>query len=65
MRKTVFLVAIVIALILIIKIIHILIYDWNRLTDYGIGYLVGKIILFLIFVGIAFIAKTNKIKTER
>lgn len=31
--------------------------DFDRLTDYGFGYLSGKIILFIVFVLISFITR--------
>jgi len=51
-----------ISVILLINIINILRNDLNRLTEYGYGYLVGKVILLLIFGTI--ILLTRKHKTE-
>ena len=63
MKKVMFYISVGVSIILLISIMKILLIDFNRLTDYGYGYLVGKIILFVIFIGIAFLTK-NKITTE-
>lgn len=48
MRKIIFGFSIVVSVVLLIKIIRIINRDFSRLTDYGFGYLVGLIALFLI-----------------
>ncbi|SHN22713.1 hypothetical protein SAMN04488057_1123 [Cyclobacterium lianum] len=62
MKKWTFYVSLIISIIFLINIIEILINDLNRLTEYGYGYLVGKIILLLIFATITLL--TRKYKTE-
>lgn len=54
MKKALFYAAVLIALILIINIGSIVLTDFDRLTEYGYGYLVGKILLFVVFVFIAY-----------
>ena len=63
MKKVVFYISVGVSIILLINILKILLNDFNRLTEYGYGYLVGKIILFIIFIGIAFLTR-KKITTE-
>ena len=63
MKKVVFYISVGVSIILLINILKILLNDFNRLTEYGYGYLVGKIILFIIFIGIAFLRR-KKITTE-
>ena len=58
-----FYISVGVSIILLFSIMKILLIDFNRLTDYGYGYLVGKIILFIIFIGIAFLTR-KKITTE-
>lgn len=60
MRKIIFYLSLVIGIILLTNIINILITDLKRLTEYGYGYLVGKIVLFLVFVGIIILTRKQK-----
>jgi len=64
MKKIIFYISIVISVLLLINILKILISDLNRLTEYGFGYLVGKIILFLVFLGISLITRKQNIKSK-
>tara|TARA_R110002096_G_scaffold413150_1_gene613837 strand:+ start:463 stop:657 length:195 start_codon:yes stop_codon:yes gene_type:complete len=64
MKKIIFYISVGVSIILLINILKILLTDFNRLTDYGFGYLVGKIILFIIFIGIAFLTRKRKTTTE-
>lgn len=64
MKKIIFYLSLGIAIIMLINIANILTNDLKRLTEYGYGYLVGKIILFLIFVGIVILTRKHKIKSE-
>lgn len=57
MKKIVFFTSFVIALFLLITIISILVTDIHRLTKYGLGYLTGKIILFVVFICISFLTR--------
>jgi len=65
MKKVIFYLSLGIAIILFINIINIIATDLKRLTEYGYGYLVGKLILFLIFVGLIILTRKHKIKSER
>lgn len=60
MKKVIFYISVVVSIILLINILKIILTDFNRLTDYGYGYLVGKIILFIIFIGIAFLTRKKQ-----
>ncbi len=64
MKKWFFYVSLVISIILLINIIEILINDLNRLTEYGYGYLVGKIILLLIFGTITLLTRRHKTESK-
>lgn len=62
MKKLLFYILIIISLILLINILKILTYDLERLTDYGFGYLVGKTVLFLVFLTLTVLTKKYLIK---
>ncbi len=49
-------------LILFVKIIQILTEDFEQLTEYGIGYLIGKIVLFALFSIVVLLTKKPIIK---
>ena len=57
MKKIIFYLSLGIAIITLINIINILTTDLKRLTEYGYGYLVGKIIVFLVLVGIVILIR--------
>lgn len=57
MMKALFYIAVVAAVLLILKIISILVYDFSSLTNYGFGYLTGLIIWFFIAILIAVFLK--------
>ncbi|MFT7073709.1 MAG: hypothetical protein ACJAX3_002708 [Patiriisocius sp.] len=47
-----------------INIFRILINDLDRLNEYGFGYLVGKIILFGIFLALVLLTKKSILKKK-
>ena len=53
MKKTFFWLLLVTGLIVSFKIGRIFIYDFNRLTEYGFGYLTGLIIIFLLIMTVS------------
>ena len=57
MKKIIFYISIFISIILLINIAKILSVDFERLSLYGLGYLSGKIILFIVFVLISFMTR--------
>ena len=59
MKKIIFYISSLISIILLISIFKILINDFDRLTEYGFGYLIGKIILLLVFISLAFLTKKS------
>ncbi len=63
MKKTFFYISLSISIILFVNIITILTTELDRLTQYGYGYLTGKIILFLIFGAIMLLTRKRKSKT--
>ena len=65
MKKAFFYIALVVSIILLINILKILITDFSRLTEYGFGYLVGKVILFVIFASIMFMTRKHKTTSEK
>ena len=64
MRKYIFYASIILAFIFLVRVLRILIFDLDRLTEYGYGYLVGKIILFLVFVGISLVLRKRALKSK-
>jgi type III secretory pathway component EscS len=62
MRKIIFGISIIVSIVLVIKIIGILLNDFSRLTEYGFGYLIGLIVLFLILVLISYLTGRKIIK---
>lgn len=62
MKKIIFYISIVFVVILLVNIAQILISDFNRLTQYGFGYLIGKVILLLIFSSIAYFTRISSKK---
>ena len=65
MKKTLFYISLVVSIILLINIINILVSDFNQLTEYGYGYLVGKVILFLIFGTILLLTRKHKTESKK
>ncbi|WP_298364231.1 hypothetical protein [uncultured Lutibacter sp.] len=57
MKKSTFYISTIISLVLLVNIINIITNDFERLTEYGYGYLIGKIILFVIFLSLALLTK--------
>ena len=64
MKKIIFYISIIVSVFLLINILKILILDFERLTEYGFGYLVGKIILLLVFVTLILLTKKAVIKSK-
>jgi hypothetical protein len=62
MKNIIFGLSILISIILLIKKSGILINDFNELTEYGLGYLVGLIALFLALVLIGYLTGRKIIK---
>ncbi len=65
MVKALFWGLVVLSTILLIKISNIVIFDFNRLTDYGVGYLSGLIILFLVCSGLSLVLGLKKFKNSK
>jgi len=64
MKKIIFYISTIISIILLVNIIQILTNDFERLTEYGFGYLIGKIILFVIFLTLLFLTKKSILKKK-
>ncbi|MDO6473718.1 hypothetical protein [Maribacter sp. 1_MG-2023] len=62
MKKIIFYIAAVVAFFMLINIASILISDFSRLTEYGFGYLAGKVVLLILFSGIAFFLRKEVFK---
>jgi amino acid permease len=56
MKKIIFWILAIISVLLAFNIAGILIYDINRLTEYGFGYLTGITLMFLIIIGLTVFA---------
>ena len=65
MKKTLFYILSLIALVLLVDMINILTNDFERLTDYGVGYLVGKTVLFLMFLLSMFLLRRKILKNKK
>ena len=50
MKKALWGILVILGLVLGVKIANILIFDINRLTEYGLGYLIGLLVLFFIIL---------------
>jgi hypothetical protein len=59
MKKFIFYLSLIVSIFLLINILQILVTDFNRLTEYGFGYLTGKIVLLLIFLLITYITRNS------
>ncbi len=57
MKKTIFYISLVLLIIMLVNIIQILSTDFQRLTEYGFGYLLGKFILLILFGAIVFFTR--------
>jgi hypothetical protein len=64
MKKIFFYIALGISILLLLNIIKIFTMDLNRLTQYGFGYLAGKVILFVLFMIIIFATRKHKTETK-
>jgi len=65
MKKLLFYISAIISVILLINVGKILMSDFNRLTEYGFGYLAGKIILLLIFLTILYLTRKSVINKKK
>ncbi len=52
------------AFFMLVNIASIVISDFSRLTEYGFGYLAGKVVLFVLFVTVAIILRKQVFKSN-
>lgn len=64
MKKIIFYISVIISVILLVNIFQILTNDFERLTEYGFGYLIGKVILFIFFLTIVLMTKKSVLKKK-
>lgn len=64
MKKWIFYTAVLLTLVLSIHIIKIVTTEFDRLTEYGFGYLTGKIILLAIFLSLMYATRGDLLKKE-
>ena len=64
MKKVIFYISVIVSVILVFNIFQILTNDFERLTEYGFGYLIGKVILFVIFLVLILITKKSVLKKK-
>ncbi len=62
MKKTIFYISLVLLIIVLVNIIQILLTDFQRLTEYGFGYLSGKFVLFILFGIIVYLTREHNTK---
>ena len=60
MRKIIFYVSIVFCIVLMVHIFNIITQDLDRLTQYGYGFLVGKIMLLVAFLAAVFLSRNKR-----
>ncbi|GAA4952429.1 hypothetical protein GCM10023314_27350 [Algibacter agarivorans] len=65
MNKTIHYIFIVASIILLYNIVQILSLGLSRLSEFGYGALIGKVILFSISVFIVYKTRTNKPKLSK
>jgi len=65
MKMNLFILMAIAVIVLLIRIVTILIIDLNSLTKYGLGYLTGLIIIFLILLGITVLVGFQLFKEKR
>ena len=46
-NKLLFVLFLILAIVMLVQSIQIVVYHFDRLNDYGLGFLVGKVFLFL------------------
>jgi len=54
MKKILFYLSLLLVVIIFIRVMKILIFDYSLLTNYGMGFLTGQVLLLLIFVFLTF-----------
>ncbi len=59
MKKIIFYISLIMAIWLLFNIIAIVTVYFDSLTNYGYGYITGRIILFLVFAVIAFFLRKS------
>ena len=65
MRKIIFYISLAVSILLFLHVLQILVSDFHhRLTEYGFGFLTGKVVWLLVFVTIAVFMR-RKIKMQR
>ena len=57
MKKIIAYLSIVVAFVISIDILKILTTEFDRLTEYGLGYLTGKLILLTIFLSLIYLSR--------
>ncbi len=60
MRKITFITSLIVSALLLLNIFNFMLTDLSKLTEYDYGYLIGKIIILIIFIVIAFLTRTRK-----
>jgi len=64
MKKALFYISFIVSFILLINVGKILIFDFNRLTEYGFGYLAGKFIMLLLFLSVVYLTRKSVINEK-
>lgn len=59
MKKVIFYISVFLSVTLLITVLNILINDFARLTEFGFGYLAGKVILLVLFSLISFFTRKS------
>lgn len=55
MKKLLLIIFLLFSVYMLLHVLNILVYDFDRLTDYGYGYLTGKVVALILFSFLAFL----------
>jgi len=63
MKKFIFYLSLIIAIILFVDILNKLMSDFSRLTPYGFGYITGEAIFLITFILLAYLTGKKKFRS--
>jgi len=64
MKKPLFYISLLLSIILILNISKIIVLDFQRLTNYGLGYLTGKVVLLMVLFSIIFFTRKSVVSSK-
>ena len=54
MKKLLLVISLLFSVYMLLHVLNIVVYDFDRLTDYGFGYLTGKVVILLLAATFSF-----------